>query len=200
MLRRRLLNLLTLTSLLLCVAVVALWVRSYWATAAVQRGRGAEEAGQTRYVTWSAYSAGGVMSLGRAEVRTEITALSEAQMAEFRSMRPDFRWSFAGEVQDLRAVPRRAHSLRRFLGVDVVAFTAPSGKGMLRYVDVVAPHWMAASASAVLPALWLVGARRRRRTRLRVVTGLCPRCGYDLRATPGRCPECGTINPAHSAQ
>jgi hypothetical protein len=56
------------------------------------------------------------------------------------------------------------------------------------------PYWFAVMATAILPASrflppvlrWL---RRRRGIRL----GLCPRCGYDLRATPGRCPECGKV-------
>jgi hypothetical protein len=52
------------------------------------------------------------------------------------------------------------------------------------------PHWLFIATSAILPVFWvtrLVGRRRRLRT------GRCTRCGYDLRGTPAQCPECGEV-------
>ena len=61
------------------------------------------------------------------------------------------------------------------------------------------PLWLLAVLLTVPPVAWLVrrlSARRRRRA------GLCPGCGYDLRASRqfGRCPECGrgTEGPSQS--
>ena len=63
----------------------------------------------------------------------------------------------------------------------------------------VAPsHWLAAMIFGIPPVAWLVASRRRRK-RDRSALGLCPACGYDLRATPGQCPECGTLPAAKGA-
>jgi hypothetical protein len=53
---------------------------------------------------------------------------------------------------------------------------------------VIFPLWLPFSA-----VLIFIGLLRWFRKANRIAPGVCPACGYDLRATPDRCPECGTI-------
>ena len=60
----------------------------------------------------------------------------------------------------------------------------------LGWTAVSIPLWMLAALFAMPPIIvllrrrwWVIIERSRQ--------GLCPTCGYDLRATTGRCPECG---------
>jgi hypothetical protein len=56
--------------------------------------------------------------------------------------------------------------------------------------EVIVPYWFLALVTLLPAGSWLRRGQRLRRRRTR---GLCPRCGYDLRATPERCPECGAV-------
>jgi hypothetical protein len=60
----------------------------------------------------------------------------------------------------------------------------------LRLVAV--PYWAVFASFTAIPGVRTLAAVRRRCKR-RQAAGVCPTCGYDLRATPERCPECGTI-------
>src|SRR4051812_33728965 len=56
------------------------------------------------------------------------------------------------------------------------------------------PYWFALAFCGTLPVLRLSWAARSRIEHEQ--RGLCPTCGYDLRATPDRCPECGAVPAA----
>jgi hypothetical protein len=58
------------------------------------------------------------------------------------------------------------------------------------YTWAVMPMWLLELVMGVIPAAWL---HRRAIARRAAGIGLCPACGYDLRATPDRCPECGAV-------
>ena len=59
------------------------------------------------------------------------------------------------------------------------------------------PYWALLVVFAIVPTWWLLAYRRRRLAILR--RGHCPICDYDLRASKERCPECGTpIAPANA--
>ena len=176
--RRRLLMVLSLLSLLLFVAVVTVWVRSFWYQAGYAWQ---EERGPDVIVTGDVATGQGnlVVNYHRHRLNPagrEIGALMLAGEDGWYSLslaeteRPP--WS---------AVLWQPRWQRN--SVPLTPFTRDQ-------LYVVFPLWPVAVVALPWPVLWARGAVRRRRARR---LGLCPRCGYDLRATPGRCPECGAL-------
>ncbi len=174
---RRLFTFLSVVSLLLCVAACVLWVRSYSVSEL-----------WLRYVD-----------------RAGFVIQSDQGRITFRRLEgvPFFdnegwRWgSTSGSIS-----PRQGRGLMGPVGFGSdhrQERIAPGGMSNLTFDDFTPvrvsewwfPHWSVAAAAA-LPFLLTAGAAMRRRKRQRI--GLCPSCGYDLRASPEQCPECGAVS------
>jgi len=174
----RLLNLLTVASLLLCVAAVVLWVRSFW------------------YDDQVSFSAGERM-YGMQAVRGRIALTWTSPDRGWRNYNGG-GWSHvptAGRDPSQEELDEMCRS--RFLGFATDAFTFNPGNAAGPQTNhvLVVPHWFVVAASLAplaLPALSWARARRRR------ARGLCAACGYDLRATRQKCPECGRTTDGDS--
>ena len=165
--KRRLFTTLATLSMLLCAAVLMLWVRSYW---------------DTDFVGWSDHRQFfGALSMGGV-LRFEHGGYGAGRAGWDGVSYPTPAGGLWGEVT---ARTRRGGVLRS-LGLAYARVDYNFDGTMVRRALYV-PHWLAAAVMSVLPVL-AIGARRRRR---RSDPSICANCGYDLRATPGRCPECG---------
>jgi hypothetical protein len=162
-LRRIILNALTVLSLLLCVGMAGLWVRSYWVVDLVERCNGSTRSGQWLTSVYGAlyfgamHESGGVRGYFLHGDGISYGAYGNAHRPPDRHFLGFYLWREKKTSPDYRF-----------------------GFGV--------PYWFLVVSAAAMPGIRGVRSLRRRRQH---TPGLCPTCGYDLRATPDRCPECG---------
>jgi hypothetical protein len=187
---RRLLNLLTILSLLLCVAVCVLWAWSYQTlfTAGYQSSR----IGLTEWHgSWCVVGGRLCYWSMTHEYRLPPQSPPPADVG-FSFGAPDrvgpdkaafYVQAFKSQANDVLLNRVGFHVAHSTYGDRSV----PELKQYRRTVLQV-PRWFPAAVLAIAPLSTLF---RRVRKRAGAGGALCPTCGYDLRATPGRCPECG---------
>jgi hypothetical protein len=189
---RRLFTILSVLSLLVCVATCVLWVRSYW----VQDCGWAAEPGPAA----AAVSCGGgtltVVVAGRWPSAAARWRWEPAPVASPDAYRPSAGWP-PPHARSFWVAVASGHAGVGQLYITRWSADAPTLETALAptvWTDV--RLWRLAAATAALP---LIGGTRRLVRRIRAgrrrTAGLCRHCGYDLRATSDRCPECGASRP-----
>ncbi len=182
------------TSAMVCLAAIVLWVRGRWVEDRVMWGESYRHGPSTRTVDGVIYFGGNANT-----VRLGVVARSGV-IGFYRSISrpvPGVNRVFQGRfirwwTHQASGGDMPTDTFWRKLGFGYVGYSQESSFSTRTMRGVWMPFWFVVLASGVSPALWGRGWWRRRIRRQRIRKGLCPVCGYDLRATPVRCPECGT--------
>jgi hypothetical protein len=170
--RRRLWKFAFILSTLLCIALCALWVRSFWIADA-----------------WGYSSGKRTVQCGLAKgwLRLDTTLLGE----EGGSW-PDSSLAHVEYKASMDPPTHRLPATLRNLGFSIEHRSQPRNYSSSLLLI---PLW-----ALLVPLVGLTELLRRVARRAlkgeRWTRGLCPHCGYDLRASPAACPECGRVNQA----
>ena len=196
--KRRLLNLLSAMSLLLCVGVCVLWLRSFgsadglqWLQSDLQYAsllavRSGHSGFDVEFLTVETTDPVEEPVAWGTEICSVPTGISRGRYYNtgrpwpckfpaiagcyYYTLKQTHQWAAPGHGDPTWKTAARITSRWRVAGF---------------------PHWMAAGVTLVLPVSRFLGHWLDRRRRIDTAFGLCPACRYDLRATPERCPECG---------
>src|SRR5688500_3978394 len=177
-------------SLTVCVAVCAMWVRSYRVADVVSRiGPSAWALESNRgqlSLTYTDRRGGPTPTVTAAPIvyKTRPTYERETVIASWRWLDPTVKRSFNAAGFAWFYTRGGSVPLPPQFSPGTSAAAAAGTAWIWRRWSAAVPHWFLAAVFAVPAAIRLL--RRFKRTRV----GTCRNCGYDLRASPERCPEC----------
>jgi hypothetical protein len=207
-------NTLSALSLLMCLALVTMWCRSYWVG---ENWRFISRPGGRLFVhsmkqtfptfrhRWLGSSKGRIQLLEREipefsnagrPTATEPTGYARNWSARNQSFYlngsgDERHWRIPG--LDFCSKPinaaEKTTTITVRIGSNVHAETPLGISDGMR--SIILSWWVPVLGTVLLPACWVRSHWRRRRGENRRLRNCCPACGYDLRATPDRCPECG---------
>jgi hypothetical protein len=166
------LNVATIALLLLCVAAAGLWIRGYQVRDSILFG----------FFNLHPHPYAQNVTAGRGFLISHESGQSAIEVTKHscvtgRSRRMfDRYWHHTDDISGSKPIHARS----------TLGFGFHDGESSTRWV---VPDYALLCATAFLP---LVRLWRRSRRQMTHREGLCPICGYDVRATPTQCPECGT--------
>jgi hypothetical protein len=180
-------------SLLLCVALAVLWIRSDW---------------RAEFWTYK-----GAMYGPRYRTSVQVNSVAGMAIIDY-SGGADGPRAIGDEPSGFEhkkgavingVIARAVDQINRSVVAHDVSMAAADGSPYWNHlgsfvwmptsssVEIFVPYWQIVLVTGILPATRVQNVWRWRRQKNRRSKGLCLACGYDLRATPQRCPECGTI-------